>query len=128
MANKPKVIFCFCTGSCPTMRNIDIWELANYARLELDIEYGVVHAMLCGPEDGYAFLRDLLKDPNGKYITFACAPEAQRKLFKRALEGSGLDLEKQWFPINIKNLTTEEAKKLLAETVEKVKNMEEVNP
>ncbi len=123
---KPEVILCFCTGSCPSMANIDVWELANYIRLELPVEYVTVHPMLCAPEDGHSFLRKILRK-NGIYIVLACAPDMEVKLFGKIFEEFGLEKGKNWFPVMIKTLTTDGAIKAITEEVEKVNKLLSVN-
>lgn len=122
MRTKPEIIMCFCTGSCPSMLNIDVWEVANYIRLELPVQYVTNHPMLCAPEDGHAFLRKLVK-PDGVYITMACAPEMEQKLFGQVFEEMGLKRDKQWFPVNIKTMTTEAVIKAITDEVERVSKL-----
>ncbi len=36
---KPRFIMCICTGQCPGFTSLNLWELINYVRTELDVEY-----------------------------------------------------------------------------------------
>ncbi len=46
---------CLCMGKCPGFEALGLWDLINYVRNELDVEYAIVH--LCA-DDGDAFWRD----------------------------------------------------------------------
>lgn len=50
---KPALLFCTCSGACPSMEKIDFWALAERVRLELGerIEFMALHPRLC-EEDG----------------------------------------------------------------------------
>ena len=52
----PRFVMCICTGQCPGFEKLDVWDLINYVRNELDVEYAVVHPQLC-VDDGAAFWR-----------------------------------------------------------------------
>ena len=34
---------CICTGPCPGFASLNLWELINNVRGELDVEYVIVH-------------------------------------------------------------------------------------
>lgn len=52
-AHKKAILFCTCSGACPSMAKIDFWALAERVRLELgdQIECLALHPRLC-EEDG----------------------------------------------------------------------------
>ena len=104
---KPGLIMCVCTGKCPGFEKMDIWDFINQARIELPVEYGFIHPQLC-EEDGDRFLADYLKAKR-KVIVAGCAPNMQYKLFRDAFEGAGMDVKSDLVPIDIRNMTTEEA-------------------
>lgn len=104
---KPGLIMCVCTGKCPGFEKMDIWDFVNQARIELPVEYGFIHPQLC-EEDGDRFLSDYLKAKR-KVIVAGCAPNMQYKLFRDAFEEAGMDVNSDLVPIDIRNMTTEEA-------------------
>ncbi len=104
---RPGLIMCVCTGKCPGFEKMDIWDFINQARIELPVEYGFIHPQLC-EEDGDRFLADYLKAKR-KVIVAGCAPNMQYKLFRDAFEGAGMDVKSDLVPIDIRNMTTEEA-------------------
>jgi len=115
----PRFIMCFCTGKCPGFEKLDLWDLINYVRNELDVEYAIVHPQLC-VDDGDAFWRDYAK-PGVKYVVGGCDARMQRKMYKDALSEVGVSFEGQIVPLDLRNLTT-------AEAIERVKKaVEEVN-
>lgn len=119
MRGKPRFILCVCQGTCPGFAKLDIWGFINYVRNELDVEYAIVHPQLCA-DDGDRFWKDYAKEGE-TYIVAACDPKMQRKMFKDAMAEAGCDFDKQVFPIDLRNMPTEEA-------IEKVKALvEEVN-
>jgi heterodisulfide reductase subunit A-like polyferredoxin len=115
---------CICTGECPGFKGLDLWRLVNYARNELDLEYVIVHPQLC-VDDGDRFWSDYLRNDNRDvvYIVGGCDPRTQRKLFKEAFVGKGLDVERNLLPLDLRNLTTEEAMKKVEGAVEEAKKL-----
>jgi heterodisulfide reductase subunit A-like polyferredoxin len=106
-SKKVGFIMCVCTGKCPGFAKMDIWDFINQVRIELPVEYGFIHPQLC-EEDGDRFLEDYLK-PGRKYVVGGCSPNMQYKLFKVPFEKAGLDVEKDLIPLDIREMTTEEA-------------------
>ena len=100
-------IMCVCTGKCPGFKAMDIWDFINQARVELPVEYGIIHPQLC-EEDGDRFLADFLK-AHRKVIIGACAPNMQKKMFKQAFKDAGLDVEKDCVMLDIRDMTNEKA-------------------
>ncbi len=104
---RPGFIMCVCTGKCPGFEKMDIWDFINRVRIELPVEYGIIHPQLC-EEDGDRYLEHVLK--NGPPIVVGgCAPRMQRKLFRDAFAKKGLDVERDLIPIDIRDMTTDEA-------------------
>ena len=87
----PRFVMCICTGQCPGFEKLNLWDLINYVRNELDVEYAIVHPQLC-VDDGDAFWRDYAK-PGVKYIVGGCDPRMQRKMYKDALDEVGVRFE-----------------------------------
>jgi len=104
---KPGLIMCVCTGKCPGFSKMDIWDFINQARIELPVEYGFIHPQLC-EEDGDRFLADYLQGKR-KVIVAGCAPNMQYKMFRDAFEAAGMDVKKDLVPLDIRDMTTEEA-------------------
>ena len=108
-------ILCVCTGKCPGFEDIDIWDLVNQVRVELPVEYGFIHPMLCD-EDGDRFLGDFLKSGR-KVIVAGCAPNMQKKLFKDAFNAAGMSVDTDLIPLDIRKMTTEAAFTKISETL-----------
>ena len=104
---KPALIMCVCTGKCPGFSKMDIWDFINQARVELPVEYGFIHPQLC-EEDGDRLLADYLKGKR-KVIVAGCAPNMQYKMFRDAFEAAGMDVKKDLVPLDIRDMTTDEA-------------------
>ena len=104
---KPALIMCVCTGKCPGFSKMDIWDFINQARIELPVEYGFIHPQLC-EEDGDRFLADYLQGKR-KVIVAGCAPNMQYKMFRDAFEAAGMDVKKDLIPLDIRDMTTDEA-------------------
>ena len=100
-------IMCVCTGKCPGFKAMDIWDFINQVRVELPVEYGIIHPQLC-EEDGDRFLADFLKS-HRKVIIGACAPNMQKKMFKQAFKDAGLDVEKDAIMLDIRDMTNDKA-------------------
>ena len=103
----PGFIMCVCTGKCPGFQAMDIWDFINQVRVELPVEYAVIHPQLC-EEDGDRFWADFLKT-HRKLMIGACAPNMQRKTFKDAFREAGLDIEKDAVMLDIRDMTNEQA-------------------
>jgi len=108
-------IMCVCTGKCPGFSKMDIWDFINQVRIELPVEYGFIHPQLCEP-DGDRFLDDFLKEGR-KYMVAGCSPNMQYKLFKKAFENAGLDVKEDLIPLDIREMTTQEAVNLVEKTL-----------
>lgn len=119
MSGKPRFVMCICTGECPGFKSLNLWELINRVRTELDVEYALVHPQLC-VDDGDRFWRDYAK-PGATYIVGACDPKMQQKMFKETLAEIGVDFARQIVPLDLRNMSTQEAFNKVAEAVEKLK-------
>ncbi len=114
----PRFVMCICTGQCPGFEALNLWDLINYVRNELDVEYAIVHPQLC-VDDGDAFWRDYAK-PGVKYIVGGCDPRMQRKMFKDAMDEVGASFDKQVISLDLRNLNTADAIAKVTEAVESV--------
>lgn len=103
----PGLVMCVCTGKCPGFAKMDIWDFINRVRVELPVEYGFIHPQLC-EEDGDRFLADMLK-AGRKLVIAGCAPNMQVKLFRDAFEAAGMDIKTDMVPLDIREMTTDEA-------------------
>ena len=106
MKGKPRFIMCICTGQCPGFAKLNLWELINFVRGELDVEYAVVHPQLC-VDDGDRFIKDYIK-PDVKYVIGACDPKMQKKMLKDAFAEAGGDFDKQVVALDLRNMSTQE--------------------
>ena len=107
MPGRPRFIMCNCTGECPGFKDMNFWRLLNYVRNELESEYAIIHPQLC-VDDGDRFWEDILK-PESVYVVGGCDPRMQKKMFRNAFEKKGVDFDKQVIPLDLRNITTEEA-------------------
>ena len=101
---KIKVLLCNCKGLCDSFRNTDMNTLPFEIESELEVQYAVLHPQLCG-QGGNEVLTEILRQSAGEPDTYivsgACAPEAQTKLFKKALRNAGFD-EKRFVAVDIR--------------------------
>jgi heterodisulfide reductase subunit A-like polyferredoxin len=111
----PGLIMCVCTGKCPGFSKMDIWDFINRVRVELPVEYGFIHPQLC-EEDGDRFLSDILK-AGRKLVIAGCAPNMQMKLFRDAFEAAGMDIKTDMVPIDIREMTTQEAVEMVSKAL-----------
>ncbi len=116
----PGLIMCVCTGKCPGFAKMDIWDFINRARMELNVEYGFIHPQLC-EEDGDRFLADMLK-AGRKLVIAGCAPNMQYKLFRDAFENAGMDVKDYLIPIDIREMTTDEAIEKVSNTLDELES------
>ena len=107
MEKKYGIVMCVCTGKCPGFQAMDIWDFINQVRVELPVEYGFIHPLLC-EEDGDRFWADFLI-ANRKVIIGACAPNMQKKMFRQAFKDAGMDMEKDCVMLDIRDMTNEKA-------------------
>ena len=105
---KVKTLVCNCKGLEP-FRHADMNTLPFEIESELDVEYAALHPQLCAPS-GTEALEDVLRaaeDDSDTYVmVYACAEEAQKKLFKKALRSTGFDAE-HLVPLDIRNTTND---------------------
>jgi heterodisulfide reductase subunit A-like polyferredoxin len=118
----PGFILCVCTGKCPGFKAMDIWDFINQTRVELPVEYAIIHPQLC-EEDGDRFLADYLK-AHRKVVIGACAPNMQRKMFGQAFRDAGLDIEKDAVMLDIRDMTNEKAIGKVREALDKLETEE----
>src|SRR5450759_4084976 len=80
--SRPAILFCTCSGACPSMAKIDFWTLAERVRLEMGekVEFMALHPRLC-EEDGERLMGRIL-GPTLRVITPACAEKRQEKLLR----------------------------------------------
>jgi len=113
--SRPGLIMCVCTGKCPGFAKMDIWDFINRVRIELPVEYGFIHPQLC-EEDGDRFLADFLQ-AHRKLVVAGCAPNMQYKMFRDAFAAAGLDVKADLTPLDIRDMTTDEAVQKVAEAL-----------
>lgn len=116
MAEKPRFVMCICTGECPGFSQLNLWQLINRVRSELDVEYAIVHPQLC-VDDGDRFWKDYAK-PGVTYVVGACDPKMQRKMFRDAFAEVGGDFDKQVVALDLRNMSTEAAFDKVAEALQ----------
>jgi hypothetical protein len=106
---KKAILMCTCSFACPSMKDLDIPQLAERIRLELPHDYMLLHPRLC-EANGEALMEDLLKNDGVVYITPACKIEKQAKLLRDGFQRAGVPMnEKTWKPVSIQFKTTDEA-------------------
>lgn len=102
------ILFCTCSGSCPSMAKIDFWALAERVRLELGekIEFMALHPRLC-EEDGERFMGQALNEQI-QFITPACAEKRQEKLLREGFAKAGVPMDRpHWLPVSMAQEDTE---------------------
>jgi heterodisulfide reductase subunit A-like polyferredoxin len=112
---RPGLVMCVCTGKCPGFEQLDIWDFINQVRVELPVEFGMIHPQLC-EEDGDRFLADLLLAERPLIIA-GCAPNMQFKLFRDAFAARGMDVKKDMVPLDIRDMPTDQAVKKVADAL-----------
>jgi heterodisulfide reductase subunit A-like polyferredoxin len=115
---KPRFIMCICTGQCPGFASLELWELIDYVRGELDAEYAIVHPQLC-VDDGDRFILDYIK-PGIKYVIGACDPKMQKKMFEDAFSNAGGEYGEQVVPLDLRNMATQNAMNKVKEAIEQI--------
>lgn len=97
-----KVLLCNCKGGCTSFKDANMNTLPFAVESELDVTYSIVHPQLCG-QGGHEALKDALRSttPDTWVIVGACAPEAQRKLFRRIVRETGFD-ETHLVPVDVR--------------------------
>lgn len=112
MTAKVNFVLCVCTGDCPGFSKMNVWDLINQVRLTLPVEWGIVHPQLC-EQDGDRFLANILKEAQENqevyYFIAGCSPNMQMKMFGPAFKEAGLDISKKLKPLDVRNMTTDEA-------------------
>lgn len=96
------LLFCTCSGACPSMANIDFWALAERLRIELGdrIEFMALHPRLC-EEDGERLMQRILTD-TVQFITPACAEKRQEKLLRDGFAKAGVPMDPvHWIPVSM---------------------------
>lgn len=116
--NKPVFVMCYCTGECPGFQSLNLWQLVNRTRNEMDVEFAIVHPQLC-VDDGERFWEYFAK-PGQKYLVGGCDPRMQRKMYKDAITDAGADFDSQVTAIDLRNMETEEAISKVSETLTKM--------
>jgi hypothetical protein len=111
-------IMCVCTGKCPGFEKMDMWDFVNRVRIELPVEYAFIHPQLC-EEDGDRFFDDYLREGR-KYMVAGCAATMQYKLFRDAFTKRGLNVKEDLVPLDIRDMTTEEAFNLVEKNLEEL--------
>jgi heterodisulfide reductase subunit A-like polyferredoxin len=99
---KKAILFCTCSGACPSMTKIDFWALAERVRLELGdkLEFMALHPRLC-EENGERFMRRILSS-DICFITAACLPKKQEKLLRQGFDGAGVPMDHiHWVPVGM---------------------------
>lgn len=114
-SKKPVFVMCYCTGECPGFQTLNLWQLVNRARNEMEVEFAIVHPQLC-VDDGERFWKHFAK-PGQKYLVGGCDPRMQRKMYKDALAEVGADFDAQVTAIDLRNMETEAAIEKVRETL-----------
>ena len=119
--SKVGFVLCVCTGDCPGFATMNVWDLINQVRMGLPVEWAIVHPQLC-EEDGDRFLNyliDLVKNQKLKYFIAGCSPNMQRKLIGHAFKEAGLNFEEWVMPLDVRNMTTDQAFDAIEEQLKK---------
>lgn len=108
IGRKPAILFCTCSGACPSMQKIGFWALSERVRLEHgeDVEFIALHPRLC-EEDGERLMKRLLtKDI--RFITPACVEKRQEKLLRDGFAAAGVPINPEhWTPVSMAQQDTD---------------------
>ncbi|MGJ8454048.1 heterodisulfide reductase subunit A-like protein [Pseudothermotoga sp. U03pept] len=105
---KKGLLLCVCQGTCPSFKQMDIFEVLNTIRREKLVDFVVLHPQLCA-EDGDEYLSTLTKNSDiEKLYVAGCDPAMQKKMYRDAFETSGFDRSKH-VGVDIRNMNTEQA-------------------
>lgn len=111
---KKGLLLCVCQGTCPSFKEMDIFEVGNTLRRDKLIDYFAIHPQLCA-RDGDVFLETLLAGGStDELYVAACDPLMQEKMFRDALENAGFEKENM-HGLDIRNKNTEEAVEAIKE-------------
>ena len=77
--NLPGFLMCVCTGKCPGFQAMDIWDFINQVRVELPVEYAIIHPQMC-EEDGDRFFCRFSKDRTKSCDWCLCAEYAAKNV------------------------------------------------
>ncbi len=108
-SERKALLFCTCSGVCPSMTKIDFWTLAERVRLELGdkVEFMALHPRLC-EEDGERLMAHVLT-PTVQFITPACAEKKQAKLLRDGFASAGVPMDSEhWVPLSMAQQDTEQ--------------------
>jgi heterodisulfide reductase subunit A-like polyferredoxin len=106
--SKKGLLLCVCQGTCPSFKQMDIFEVLNTIRRENLVDFVALHPQLCA-DDGDEFLKALLANKEiDKLFVAGCDPRMQQKMFKDAFKEKGFDPNSH-FAIDIRNMKTDEA-------------------
>jgi len=115
---KKGLLLCVCQGTCPSFKEMDIFEVLNSIRRENLVDFVALHPQLCA-DDGDEFLKVLLANKEiDKLFVAGCDPRMQQKMFRDAFKETGFDASHH-LAVDIRNMKTEEVvgaiKKLIEE-------------
>jgi len=100
--SRKAVLFCTCSGACPSMAKVDFWTLAERVRVELgdQIEFMALHPRLC-EADGERLMTQIL-DRSVQFITPACAEKRQEKLLRDGFQKANVPMNSEhWVPVSM---------------------------
>jgi heterodisulfide reductase subunit A-like polyferredoxin len=105
---KKGLLLCVCQGTCPSFKQMDIFEVLNTIRRENLVDFVALHPQLCA-DDGDEFLKVLLANKTiDKLFVAGCDPRMQQKMFKDAFREAGFEAANH-LALDIRNMKTEEA-------------------
>jgi len=114
------LLLCVCQGTCPSFKEMDIFEILNTIRREKLVDFVGIHPQLCA-DDGDEFLKVLLANKDiDKLFVAGCDPRMQQKMFRDAFREAGFEVT-HLYAVDIRNMNTAQAievtKKLIQETL-----------
>ena len=117
---KKAILMCTCSFACPSMKDLDLHQLAERIRLELPHDYMLLHTRLC-EANGEALMEDLLKKDGVVYVTPACKIEKQAKLLRAGFQRAGVPMDKKTRkPVSIQFKNTDQAFADIKKAIEEV--------
>lgn len=122
---KVKVLVCGCHSRKLVPENIDLGVLTAELDDDLDVEYAMMHPLLCG-SGGNSAMRDLLRGSTHDtfWVLAGCDPSTQAVYFGDVMSESGFP-RSHVIPVDIRGMNTEQAAGAVLRAVSEVTAREE---
>lgn len=113
---KKGLLMCVCQGTCPSFKEMDIFEVLNTIRREKLVDFVALHPQLCA-DDGDEFFKVLDYNEIDRLYIAGCDPRMQQKMFGYAFKEKGFN-PTHHLAVDIRNMTTEQAIEAIKKIIE----------